>query len=115
VTQPAQSQHFDRIFQALADPHRRDLVERLASGPASVSELAEPASVGLPAVLKHLRVLEAGGIVVSRKTGRVRTYSMRPEAFASIADWIEQRRATMNSAFDRLAVAMSETPEQDST
>ena len=103
---------FDRVFQALADPYRRRFVERLAQGPASVKALAAPADVGLPAVLKHLRVLEDGGIVVSQKVGRVRTYRMRPDAFQAINGWIEQRQAEMHAAFDRLAVQMAEVPEE---
>lgn len=102
---------FDRMFQALADPHRRGMVEQLARGAATVSELAAPANVGLPAVLKHLRVLEEGGIVVSEKRGRVRTYRMRPRAFASINGWIAQREKDLGAAFDRLEQAMRETPE----
>lgn len=93
---------FDRLFQALADPHRRMFVERLARGPASVKELALPTAVGLPAVLKHLRILEAGGIVSSEKVGRVRTYRMQQGAFAPVNGWIAQRQAEMNAAFDRL-------------
>lgn len=103
---------FDRVFAALADPYRRSFVERLAKGPATVSALAEPADVGLPAVLKHLRILEEGGIVVSEKKGRVRTYRMRKDAFRTINDWIEQRQAEMHVAFDRLEVLMAEMPEE---
>lgn len=103
---------FDRLFQALADPYRRAFVERLSRGPASVSELAEPADVQLPAVLKHLRVLEDSGIVVSDKAGRTRTYRMRPDAFAPVRSWIDQRQSEMAAAFDRLAVLMAETPEE---
>lgn len=103
---------FDRMFQALADPYRRGFVERLARGPATVTELATPAAVGLPAVLKHLRILEEGGIVVSEKTGRVRTYRMREAAFSGINDWIARREAEMNAAFDRLAALMAEIPEE---
>jgi DNA-binding transcriptional ArsR family regulator len=103
---------FDRVFQALADPYRRSFVERLAKGPASVKELAAPADVGLPAVLKHLRILEDGGIVVSDKVGRVRTYRMQQDAFGAINAWIEQRQAEMNAAFDRLASLMAELPEE---
>jgi len=102
---------FDRIFQALADPHRRGFVERLAKGPASVKELAAPMDVGLPAVLKHLRILEEGGIVVSEKVGRVRTYRMRQDAFDAVNQWIEARQAEMHSAFDQLASLMAEIPE----
>lgn len=102
----------DRYFQAMADPYRRGFVERLSKGPASVTELAAPANVQLPAVLKHLRVLEDGGIVVSEKVGRVRTYRMRADAFKAMNDWIEQRQRDMNAAFDRLATVMAETPEE---
>lgn len=104
--------NFDRMFQALADPYRRGFIEQLAKGPASVKELAAPADVQLPAVLKHLRVLEEGGIVVSQKVGRVRTYRMHPEAFQAMNGWIRQRQREMNAAFDRLAVLMAEIPEE---
>lgn len=106
------SAQFDRMFQALADPYRRRFVEQLARGPASVKELAGPADVQLPAVLKHLRVLEASGIVVSEKDGRVRTYRMRPDAFRPMRRWIDDRQAAMNAAFDRLASLMAEMPEE---
>lgn len=102
----------DRLFQALADPYRRGLVETLSRGPASVTELAAPADLGLPAVLKHLRTLEEGGIVVSQKTGRVRTYRMRETAFVGIRDWIAEREADMHRAFDRLEALMAEIPEE---
>ena len=88
------------------------MVERLARGPASVKELATPIEIGLPSALKHLRVLEEGGIVLSEKTGRVRTYRVRPQAFKSISQWIKQREAAMNKAFDRLVQAMQDFPER---
>ena len=72
-----------------------------------------PAMVGLPAVLKHLRILEEGGIVVSEKVGRVRTYRMRETAFSGINDWIAEREAEMNTGFDRLAALMAEIPEEE--
>lgn len=111
MTDP-QSAHFDHVFQALADPYRRGFVERLAKGPASVKELAKPAAIQLPAVLKHLRVLEEGGVVVSQKVGRVRTYRLRADAFGAVRSWIEQRQAEMNRAFDRLTELMAEVPEE---
>ncbi len=107
-----ETESIDRYFQAMADPYRRGFVERLSKGPASVKELAAPANVQLPAVLKHLRVLEDGGIVVSEKVGRVRTYRMRPDAFNAINNWVEQRQRDMNAAFDRLATAMAQVPEE---
>lgn len=106
-------EQFDRLFHALADPYRRGMVERLARGPATVSELAEPASIALPSALKHLKVLEDGGIVLSQKSGRVRTYRMRPHALKSVAQWVRQRETHMNKAFDRLVQAMSQSPEKE--
>lgn len=106
-------EHFDRLFHALADPYRRSMVERLASGPATVSELAGPIAIALPSALKHLKVLEDGGIVLSEKTGRVRTFRMRPDALNSVAHWVRQRETQMNEAFDRLVEAMTQSPEKD--
>lgn len=102
----------DRIFTALADPGRRAMVERLCTGPASVKALAGPVGMRLPSALKHLRVLEEGGIVVSRKAGRTRTYEICPTAFSLVNGWIATRRATMNAAFDRLERAIAELPEE---
>jgi DNA-binding transcriptional ArsR family regulator len=106
-------EQFDRLFHALADPYRRRMVERLARGPASVKELAAPIAIGLPSALKHLKVLEEGGIVLSKKTGRVRTYRMRPHALKSVGEWVKQREAAMNKAFDRLFLAMRNLSEKD--
>jgi len=107
-----QSVDYDRFFHALADPYRRSFIVHLARGPASVKELAEPTDVQMPAVLKHLRVLEDSGIVTSEKIGRVRTYRMCREAFRPIRGWIERREAEMNAAFDRLASLMAVVPEE---
>lgn len=106
-------EQFDHLFHALADPYRRSMVEQLSRGPATVSELAEPIGIALPSALKHLKVLEDGGLVHSEKAGRVRTYRVRPDALASVAQWVRQREAQMNKAFDRLVEAMTETPEKD--
>ena len=105
------SQQLDHMFHALADPYRRGMVERLSRGPASVKQLADPMEMALPSAVKHLRVLEDGGLVVSKKVGRIRTYTMRPQALASIGKWVKQRETAMNQAFDRLAQAMAEFPE----
>jgi DNA-binding transcriptional ArsR family regulator len=90
----------DRMFHALADASRRTMVDRLARGPASVSELALPLAMGMPAVLKHLGVLEAGGIVVSEKAGRVRTYRMTPRALALAESWVSERMALLDRVRD---------------
>jgi DNA-binding transcriptional ArsR family regulator len=83
----------DRTFQALADPVRRGVLARLSHGPASVSELAKPFSISLPAVMQHLQALEASGLVRSEKQGRVRTVPLVPNALGAAESWIAERRA----------------------
>jgi DNA-binding transcriptional ArsR family regulator len=97
-----QPQDIDRLLHALADPTRRLLVERLGSGPASVSVLAAPLPMSLPAVVQHLAVLEGCGLVASEKVGRVRTCRLEPERLADVGDWIAARRATWERRLDRL-------------
>lgn len=97
----------DRVFQALADPTRRAVVERLIRGPASVSELAKPLPMSLPAVVQHLQVLEAAGLVRSEKTGRVRTCRIEPAALRAAEEWIAAQRTTWESRLDRLADHLS--------
>jgi DNA-binding transcriptional ArsR family regulator len=106
-------QQLDRIFVALADANRRGMVEQLSNGPATVKQLAGPAKMRLPSAVKHLKVLEDGGIVVSQKVGRTRTYRMQPAAFSAISDWVHQREAAMNAAFDRLVQAINDFPEEE--
>lgn len=106
-------QQLDRVFIALSDTGRRRMVERLSRGPATVKELAEPVNMRLPSALKHLKVLEDGGIVVSHKAGRTRTYSIQPDAFGAIDDWLRNRKASLNAAFDRLVMAINETLEEE--
>jgi DNA-binding transcriptional ArsR family regulator len=95
-------QGLDRMFHALGDSSRRAMVERLARGPASDSELARPFEMALPTVVQHLRVLEATGIVSSSKVGRVRTYQLAPEALTPAADWIGRQRLPAEHRLDRL-------------
>jgi len=82
----------DRMFQALADPSRRSIVDRLTRGPASVSELAEPLAMTLAGVAQHLKVLEASGLVSTVKVGRVRMCRVERAALAMAEDWIAERR-----------------------
>ena len=96
------AERLDRMFHALADQSRRGMLDRLAKGPASVSELAEPLELALPSVVKHLAVLEDGGIVISRKEGRVRTYALAPKAFEAIEAWVAKRKRGLERQFDRL-------------
>jgi DNA-binding transcriptional ArsR family regulator len=98
----------DRVFQALADPTRRTMVERLSRGPASVSALAQPLSVSLPAVMQHLQVLEASGLVRSEKVGRVRTCRIEPRALRTVEQWVAGRRASWERRLDRLGDYLAE-------
>jgi DNA-binding transcriptional ArsR family regulator len=102
------SASLDLLFQALADPTRRGIVERLARGPATVSDLAEPLEMSLPAVLQHLQVLEAGGLVRSEKVGRVRTCRIEQSALRKAEQWIAQRRTTWERRLDRLGEYLAE-------
>ena len=96
------NQSLDQVFQALADPTRRGLVERLVRGPASVSELSRPLTISLPAVLQHLQVLEAAGLVRSEKAGRVRTCRVEPSALRAAEAWITDQRTAWEIRLDRL-------------
>jgi DNA-binding transcriptional ArsR family regulator len=94
--------NLDVIFHGLADPTRRMVIARLAAGPASVSELAAPHEMALPSFLKHLKVLEASGWVISDKSGRVRTCRLRPETVKVAEDWLSQQRSIWEARLDRL-------------
>jgi DNA-binding transcriptional ArsR family regulator len=98
----------DLVFQALADPTRRAIVQRLTRGPASVSDLARPLSMSLPAVVQHLQVLESSGLVQSEKAGRVRTCRIQPAALRTAEQWIAARRTTWEKHLDRLAAYLGE-------
>src|SRR6267154_1133965 len=97
-----QSSPLDLAFQALADPSRRAMVERLTRSPASVSDLARPLSMSLPAVMQHLAWLEGSGLVVSEKLGRVRTCRIEPRALSLAEQWINARRTEWERRLDRL-------------
>lgn len=96
------SASLDMAYQALADPTRRRMLAQLSRGPASVSELAGPLPISLPAVMQHLRLLEASGLVRSEKKGRVRTCRIEPEALRSAESWIAEQRALWEGRIDRL-------------
>jgi len=103
-----QSSALDLAFQALADPTRRALVERLTHSPASVSDLARPLSMSLPAVMQHLAVLEGSGLVVSEKVGRVRTCRIEPRALSLVEQWVNTRRTEWERRLDRLGDYLDE-------
>src|SRR5690606_15129376 len=102
-----QLDELDAVFHALADPTRRAMVERMTAGPTSVSELARPFQMSLAAVLQHVQVLEASGLVRTRKQGRVRTCQIEPRALRRAEQWIQERRTTWER-LDRLGEALGE-------
>ena len=104
----------DLAFQALADPARRAIMDRLTLGPASVSELAKPLPMSLPAVMLHLKVLEESGLVQSEKQGRVRTCRIEPQMLSQAERWITERRQMWERNLDRLGAFLEETkPEHE--
>jgi DNA-binding transcriptional ArsR family regulator len=106
----------DVVFHALSDANRRAMIDRLLDGPTSVSELARPLGISLPAVVQHLHVLEASGVVRSHKVGRVRTCEIEALALSTAERWIGQRRAAWEARLDRLGEFLAaETDESRSS
>lgn len=103
----------DMMFQALADPTRRAIVDRLSRGPASVSDLAKPLPMSLPAVVQHLQVLEQSGLVTTAKVGRVRTCTIDTGALSLAEKWINDRRITWERRFDRLGAFLDAEEEAE--
>lgn len=99
-------------FRALSDPTRRAIVERLGTGDATTTQLAAPFSMALPSLLQHLDVLERSGIVQSTKHGRVRTYRLRPDPFASIESWLDEQRRQWETRLDQLDALLERRTEQ---
>jgi len=107
------SARLDRAFQALADPARRGMLARLATGPATVSELAQPLKMSLPAVLQHLQALEGSGLIRSEKKGRVRTCRLNPGVLSSAEQWLVDRRSEWEKRHDRFEEYVMELKEKD--
>ena len=105
-----QEQTLDAMFQALADPTRRGMVDRLSRGPASVSELAAPFDMSLPAIVQHLKVLEDSGLVKTEKVGRVRTCTIDTGALSMAEKWINDRRIGWEKRLDRLGAFLDALP-----
>ena len=99
---PQQTAELDEVFRALADPTRRTVIRRLASGSASTSQLAEPFAMALPSFSQHLSVLERAGLVTSTKTGRVRTYELVPATLDVADDWLTEQRRLWERRLDQL-------------
>lgn len=107
-----QQPNLDLMFQALADPTRRAMIDRLSRGPASVSELAKPFAMSLPAVVQHLQALENSGLVTSEKIGRVRTVQIQPDTLSLAEQWINDRRTAWSRRLDRLGDFLAETADE---
>jgi DNA-binding transcriptional ArsR family regulator len=105
----------DEVLHALADPTRRRIVEELGRGPASVSELAKPLPMSLPAVVQHLAVLESCGLVSSQKIGRVRTCRLDLKRLDTVQNWITDRQKTWEGRLDRLGDYLAANPDEPPT
>jgi DNA-binding transcriptional ArsR family regulator len=103
------------IFSALADPTRRAILARLADGDATVSELAAPFPISLPAVSRHLKVLETAGLIARSREAQWRSSSLRPEPLREATDWMEHYRRFWDANFDRLDVHLEKIQQQKET
>ena len=103
----------DAVFSALGNPTRRKVLERLAEGPATVSELAEPFDMQLPSFVQHLSILEESRLVKSTKRGRVRTYEIAPERFKVAEDWLATRRRQWEARLDRFDQYVKQLKERE--
>ena len=110
---PNQSAQLTQVFQALSDPTRRAVLERLNRGPAAMSELAEPFKMALPSFAQHLGVLERCGLVRSRKQGRVRTYQLAPQRMRAAEDWMAKQRLNWGKRLDQLDAYLLEMKAQE--
>lgn len=103
------NQAISEVFAALADPTRLSIVERLSKGPLTVGQIAEGFSISQPAISRHVRILEASGLLERNVVGRVHRCTLSPIAMDSAAKWIEKQRAYWNASLDRLETLLSKT------
>lgn len=103
----------DEIFGALSDPTRRAVVERLGRGPASVGELADPFPITLPSFMKHLRVLEDSGLVLTKKVGRTRMCSLDRRRLRRLSTWLDHQRIVWTERTDRLEHFVTDTDTEE--
>jgi len=109
-----QSAIADDVFAALSNSTRRKVLEKLAAGPATVSELAAPFDMKLPSFVQHLSVLEQSRLVKSKKRGRVRSYEIVPERFKVAEDWLAERRQVWEARLDRFDEYVKHLKERES-
>lgn len=102
----------DGVFVALADPTRRDVIRRLGCGPKSVGDLARAFPMTLPSFMKHVRTLEASGLIRTVKAGRVRTCELRRERLAVVDDWLAAQRRIWEERTDRFERLVTDTKER---
>jgi DNA-binding transcriptional ArsR family regulator len=114
VSAMVQSAATDDVFHALSNPTRRKVLERLSTGPATVSELAAPFDMQLPSFVQHLSVLEQSRLVKSKKRGRVRTYELTPDRFKVVDDWLAERRKEWEARLDRFEAYVKQLKEKES-
>ena len=103
----------DRTFGALSDPTRREILERLAEGPASISELTRPAGMSMPGLLKHVRILEQAQLVTTEKQGRVRQCRLDPGVLDDAEQWIQTYRRRWERRLDRLGAYLQRQTERE--
>ncbi|MDR3506955.1 MAG: metalloregulator ArsR/SmtB family transcription factor [Caulobacteraceae bacterium] len=108
-----QAEPLDLAFQALSDPGRRAMIERLSLGPASVSELAKPLPMTLSAVVQHLKVLEEAGLVKSEKVGRVRTCTLEIRTMTRVERWIAERKRFWEQQYDQLEAYLAQAAPKE--
>lgn len=108
-----QTAALDATFAALADPTRRAIIARLATGDATVLELAAPFDISLPAISRHLKVLEQAGLIARGRDAQKRPCSLRPEALATASEWVEHTRQAWEQRFDRLDEYLRDLQEQE--
>ncbi len=109
---PPNDHELDKTFHALADPTRRAILARLASGEATVNELAEPFAISLPAISRHLKVLERAGLITRGKDAQFRPCRLEPDALKDAYDWIDRYREMWEERFDRLAEYLKELQQE---
>lgn len=111
---PNQESQLNNVFHALADPTRRAVIQRLGEGPASVKELAAPFDMALPSFMQHLQVLEEGGLIKSKKKGRIRTCEIRAKELSKAERWFANQRALWEGRLDRLDAYLDDLQKKGS-
>ena len=113
VQQPMSPERLDATFSALADPTRRAILSRLASGETSVSELAEPFAMSMPAISKHLKVLQRAGLIERSRAAQWRPCRLAPAPLKDASEWLDRYRRFWEESFDRLEDYLRELQKKE--